>query len=151
MKRWRSIFFTLGSLLSVLAVVLLVLFNVRPGARQVAAAPVEQVQSIDSTVIEQVSFITTQRFFADRGITLSLQPKITVPSTSWKTYTSESELQVKQAAAELQTEWLKYSADTLRASGLKSIYLVHDLHVDGQDRSGMPEPRIEDASHPRKT
>ena len=144
MKRWLSISFSFGSLLGVTAVSLLVFLNLRTSATPASVVPINQ-KSSSVAKAKAGSFTTAQKFFDERGIALSIQPKATLTNAHWHTYVLGDDAQVNQAAAELQSEWLKYSANTLKASGLKTIYLVHDLHVDGQARSGFPEPRIEHA------
>lgn len=45
----------------------------------------------------------------------------------------------------LSEEFVKYDSNTIKATGLKKIYLVTNLAVNGQLRSGMPEPVLQDA------
>lgn len=45
----------------------------------------------------------------------------------------------------ISNELIKYDRTELAGSGLKKIYLVLNLNVQGQYRSGMPEPIHEDA------
>ena len=146
MKRWSSVGFALGTFLGVIVVSMVALLHMQFGSLNAAASPVTKpTQTLQKTSNSNGSFADAERFFTANNITLSIRPKSSLSLASWTPYESTEATNVRVAASELQDEMSKYSHQTLQASGLKSIYLVSDLFVNGQARSGMPEPLVEHA------
>ncbi len=145
MKRWLSLLLALGTLMGVVFVGFYSIAQLHAVALNAPASPVAAAQPVDHSVsVNAASFTTAQAFFKERSITLSASPKSAVPAVSWGEYKA-ADANVLQAASELQNEFSRYSTHAIKTSGLKSIYLVANLSVDGQYRSGMPEPRFEHA------
>lgn len=145
MRRWLSISLALGTLLGVVLVGVYSISMLHAAAFSAPSSPAVTSQPVDqSAAVNASGFTNAQSFFKSRGILLSVTPTAKVPGASWNEYHTTDQ-NVLLAASELQGEFSKYSAHALKSSGIKSIYLVANLYVDGQYRSGMPEPRLEHA------
>ncbi len=143
MNRLLSASFALGSLLGTIIVSVFAFTQLKVMTSNAAAVPVKppQIAVINNPKATSGDYAGALRFFADRGIMLSIAPSYALTDANWSTFSSSADANVSQAASELQTEFQKYTKNGLQNSGLKSIYLVKDLVVNGQARSGMPEPR----------
>ncbi len=146
MRRWLSVSFALGGIFGSLAIGLFTLLQLQTAPTSAASSPVVAVSVTQKSATGNINdYSDSQEFFSKRGIVLSIAPTAKVPGASWTNYSDSSDKNVNQASRELQEEWLKYGAAQIEASGLKSIYLVKNLNVDGQARSGLPEPKLGDA------
>ncbi len=94
--------------------------------------------------VSATSYRDAVSFFAKRAVVLSVQPGKSFSYATWNTVTDDTD-EVLQASAVLQAEFNKYPQDYLQTAGLKKIYLVNKLAINGQYRSGMPEPSAEQA------
>ena len=148
LNRRYSILLSIFTFTAVLAISLLSIVQIKhtlaPFTDKVAALPVIKSKNINNQPDQLTSFAVAKTYFSHHGIELSNKPITKVPGASYEIYSDTSDEIVLSAQA-LQQEYTKYSDATLRSSGLKKIYLVKNLVVDGQARSGMPEPRLEDA------
>jgi hypothetical protein len=145
MKRWLSVSFALGAFIGAVGVSAFTLLHLQFGPLNVPSAPVSaQPVSGVTTDAGRGSFAQAQAFLQEKGITLSSQPTASFTWAEWQP-ADPNDANTARAAAMLQTEWQKYRNGTLRAAGLQTIYLVRDLTVSGQARSGMPDPQFGDA------
>lgn len=78
------------------------------------------------------------------GVSVSYTPTLQFSYASWDFVKNDSRDAI-YAQKIVKEELLKYSAANLAKIGLKKIYLVHHLRVDGTFRSGMPDGQFEDA------
>ena len=143
MKRWLSFSFALGSILGVLLVSIFAFFRLQLDSLNAAASPVNaQSLSTQKARVDSESYTEAAQFFKAKGITLSTNPTVPLAWASWEPYVDTSNANVRVAAADLKQEWTKYSDQILKGSGIKAIYLVRNLVVNGQARSGMPDPEV---------
>jgi len=94
--------------------------------------------------IKEVNTISNSQVGTFLDDILSYEPKLQFSYASWQpaiNNTSESTRAKKVIIEELS----KYSEQTLLRMGLKKVYLVQRLYVDGTFRSAMPETQFEDA------
>jgi Putative zinc-binding metallo-peptidase len=76
---------------------------------------------------------------------ISLSPKVKLSAASWELVQSSDQGDIDEFNRIFNAEWAKYPESVLDTSGLKKVYLVKNLTVDGQTRAAMPEPISEDA------
>lgn len=141
MKRWLSASFALGSFIGAVTVSAFAFFTLKFGMLNVPSAPVAAEPVSSTTTSATGTFAEAAAYFQQKGITLSSTPIAPLEWASWENV-SPSDRNALQAAADIKQEWAKYSDDALKNSGLKAIYLVKGLTVNGQARSGMPEPDV---------
>ena len=137
MKRWVS---------GLLAVAMLTLV-VSASTFAIALTRVSNFTSYASPVPVQVSN-TVQIPASQPEITtssiISFTPKLDLSFARWS-LVDQSSKESKQATKTVSEELKKYTAEQLQQFGLKRVYLVANLYVDGTYRSGMPEGQFEDA------
>jgi hypothetical protein len=144
MKRWLSVSFALGSFLGVIFVSIFAFFSLKLDILNVPSAPVSAQPVTSSRASTTGSLGDAELFFRQKGITLSTNPATPLSWASWDTLTI-SDPNAGQAAKDLKAEWSKYSDEAIKKSGLKAIYLVRNLSISGQARSGMPDPNATNA------
>ena len=143
MKWWKSFILALGVFTSVVAVSLFSLVGLNVVSLDAASVPVYP-SSNSSVVAVSQDFELSKKSLADNGIVLSVEPRVVLGYASWIT-PAQQDKDVIAAASVLAEEWVKYDLTFIQNTGIKKIYLVRNLSVNGQARSGMPEPVLEDA------
>jgi len=144
MKRWLSVLFALGSFLGVIVVSIFAFLSLKLDLLNVSSAPASAQSITASTTVVAGSIGDAELFFRQKGIILSTNPATPLSWANWDTL-SVDDPNAGQAAKDLKTEWAKYSDEVVKHSGLKAIYLVRNLSVSGQARSGMPDPNATNA------
>lgn len=138
MKRWVSVLLATIMLLIVASTGLFALAKsyVAPfnsySAPVVYANPGVQVQA-GSDQIPRVS-----------NVQISYMPTLQFSYASWA-LADPSSKDAGRAYRVVSEELAKYDSSAITSTGLKKIYLVNSLYVDGTYRSGMPEAQFEDA------
>jgi len=144
MKRWISGLLSVSTLIAVLVVSLFAIVSSNITLSDAAASPVYASSSISDIAYTKTSYQDAKKQLQAIGIELDTTSAINLAYASWTSPSQDSQ-EVLKASRLVQEEWQKYSATTIQKTGLKKIYLVKDLAVNGQLRSGMPEPMLEDA------
>ena len=144
MKRWISVFLSVTSLIAVTTVAMFAVATSKISFLGAAATPVYTASPSSDTAYTKDDYQDAKNQLQKQGIELSTTSSMQLSYASWTSPLQDS-TDVLKAANLLKEEWLKYSATTIQKAGLKKIYLVKDLAVNGQYRSGMPEPIYEDA------
>lgn len=141
MKRWLSVSFALGSFFGVVLVSIFTLLHLQFGSLNVPSVPVAAQAATTTSAVDE-SFAAAETFFKEKGISLSTTPATPLPWATWSTFESTATPEVRKAAVMAHEEWSRYSNEVLANSGLKAVYLIKDLNVNGQARSGMPDPEV---------
>lgn len=144
MKWWKSIAFSVITLIAVCAVSVFGLVKTNVIYLDAAASPVFASPVTSVNAFNDNSYIFAVSDLAKKGIVLSNQPTVTTGRFNY-TVTATNDSDLLKGSQMLNEEFAKYSTETIKKAGLKKIYLVKDLSVNGQLRSGMPDPILEDA------
>ena len=144
MKRWISGLLSVSSLIAVTAVSMFAIASSKVSLADAASSPVYSTSPITDIAYTKTSYQDAKKQLQGLGIELSTTSTMNLSYASWTSAAQNSD-EVLKAAVLLQQEWLKYDSNTAQKTGIKKIYLVKDLAVNGQYRSGMPEPIYEDA------
>lgn len=139
MRRFASVFLATLTLLAVATTGLFAIAksNVAPFGSY--AAPVAYANpniALDAN-IEQAGTATG-------AIPIIFYPTMQYAYASWQIADPQSS-EGRQAYKIVSQELSKYTAANFATLGLKKVYLVKSLYVDGTFRSGMPEAQFEDA------
>ena len=137
MKRWITVLTALGIFFATIAISVVSVLSVYASNAHAASIYAKNIAVIND-------FSTYSQFFKERGIQLLTTPSLQLANDSW-TATNSGDKDTLYAAAILTAEFTKFTPQQLQKTGLKKIYLVKDLYVEGQYRSGMPEPHFEHA------
>lgn len=144
MKWVKSATLALATLFAVSAVALFSLVKANVVFSDAAASPVYENTQFSSLPIDVDAFKALADTLAQKQVIVSNTPNALKPGVTF-TVTTDDDKDLLLASTMLQQEFIKYTAQTMQSSGLKKIYLVKNLTVNGQARSGMPEPLYEDA------
>ena len=137
MKRWITVLTALGIFFATTAISVVSVLSVYASNAHAASIYAKNIAVIND-------FSIYSQFFKERGIQLLTTPSLQLANDSW-TATNNGDKDTLKAAATLTAEFTKFTPQQLQKTGLKKIYLVKDLYVEGQYRSGMPEPHFEHA------
>lgn len=143
MKRWKFLLAIFVSLSIALLSVFYAVQNTVFANSQIAAIPVLPGTSVNAQT-QLASFDSSKLQLSKIGIELSINPSLVIAGAKFSKY-SETDKEALKLAKIIAEEWQKYDTTSIKDSGLKKIYIVNNLIVDGQFRSGMPEPIFEDA------
>ncbi len=144
MKLWSSIAFSITAFMAVIVLSLTTLVKINILKSDAAAIPVYSSTPDKRVIFNENSYNDAKTNLKLLGIELSTGSDV---KYGQMTYTSPmgDDNDLLKGAKVLQEEFLKYSKNTISLSGLKKIYLVKNLSVNGQYRSGKPDPMLEDA------
>lgn len=144
MKWWKSVAFSILSLVAVILVSIATLVKTNVISLDVASSPVFASPNTFVNSVSDTSYEDAVKSLDQLGIELSTTPSVLTGRFSY-TSPEHNSVDLLKGAKMLSEEFSKYSNQTIKATGLKKIYLVKDLSVNGQPRSGMPDPTLEDA------
>ncbi len=141
MRRWVSVFLATTMLSAVVTTGIFAIAksNVAPFGSY--AAPVAYA---NPKILTDTDTDTGQASTATGTVPILFNPRMQYSYASWQIanpQSNEGQLAYKIVSQELS----KYTAANFVTLGLKKIYLVKSLYVDGTFRSGMPEAQFEDA------
>jgi hypothetical protein len=144
MKRWLSRLLSVVLFTAVATTATYAIASSKVLHLSAAASPVYAATNNAELRYTDDSYEIAKESLAKLGISLSMNPTAKLGYATWNV-TTDTDKNLLKASEMLREEWAKYTPQTIKALGLKKIYLVKDLSVDGQNRSGMPEPVLEDA------
>jgi len=139
MKRWVSLLLATTMLLIVSAISLFAVVESKVIRFNSYSSPVSAQQSVTN-----LNTPASQPIARTNSVDVSYNPSLVLSFASWSSADIASK-DAKRAYEVISEELAKYSHETLNAIGLKKVYLVNNLYVDGTYRSGMPEGQFEDA------
>lgn len=143
MKRWISRLFAISSMAAVFAVSYVSLITSNVLFSDPAASPTFTSSSTSSN-IPLTTKQELQTVLAPLGVTIALEQPLLFKNHRSAAAAPDA-VSTQQALTLFKEEWLKYTPEFIKSTGLKKIYFVQQLTVEGQARAGMPEPIFEDA------
>ncbi len=141
MRRFVSVFLATLTLLAVATTGLFAIAksNVAPFGSYAAPVAYANPKILTDTVIDNGQASTAASI-----VPILFNPTMQYAYASWQIADPQSS-EGRQAYKIVSQELSKYTAANFATLGLKKVYLVKSLYVDGTFRSGMPEAQFEDA------